>query len=224
MWTMGGNICAKVYAPGEALPPGCTADQVSNLQSRDCHPELHGSYQLPGQDPSAAVPGWVMLTDGNWVWTGGGAAPGPHPDLTGSTISGSPTGPGVMLTQGGGVEANFCYPGVVGPNGLCIAPGGGSGTQGGGQKVVTVAQAAAPAVTATQPNPFAPINPNPVQSGPSVQTTTQNTNLIGSSTNTTAGGGAGAADEITSWIENNWVLIAAGVGGLVLIMAMGSKK
>jgi hypothetical protein len=75
----GGPICMFVYASGDPLPPGCTADQANNLNSAACQPELHYSIQLPNQSPTSADPGWVLSTGGSFYWNGPGPAPSSGP-------------------------------------------------------------------------------------------------------------------------------------------------
>lgn len=104
VWTVGLPMCAQVYTAGESLPQGCLAQNKNDLTNIECHPELHGSYALPGQivsgDCVANPPtqrdingnlnpncGWVMV-DGTWKWNGPGPKPTtPPPDLSNPSYS-----------------------------------------------------------------------------------------------------------------------------------------
>jgi hypothetical protein len=69
-----GGVCAYCPKVGEPLPAGC--DNWNDLESLACHPELHGSYQLPTQaNPCSGAAGWVLNSQGGITWCG----PGPQP-------------------------------------------------------------------------------------------------------------------------------------------------
>lgn len=62
------------YQPGDPLPPGCDAAHANDLLSRECHPEWHSEFQLPGGSTGNQNI-WVEQPDGSFVWSG----PGPEP-------------------------------------------------------------------------------------------------------------------------------------------------